>query len=295
MSSAKPLISVYLPTHNRVEFLKAAVASVLDQTYQNFELIICDDGSVDGTEEYCNELCSRERRVKYLRNYNSLGACVSRNKAIKVARGEYITGLDDDDLFAPNRLEEFYDNRRLLESDFSFLCTSLKLMNELGEIVSFRLRKSERISFNRLLFGNVVGNQIFAKSEIFSGVGGFDETCPAWQDFDLWVRICSKYGDGFRLRSNSYLVRLPSKHRPSITTSSNAHKGYLYFVNKHSRLISKNQRQSLALGDLMNRGEKLGLKDMAFFLNYRTAAIAGYYTLRMNFPLFGRIYDRIVF
>ena len=99
----KPLITVYIPTHNRSILLKRAVDSVLRQTYENFEIIICDDGSSDNTADYLVDLASRDHRVKFIRNNEPKGACFSRNRCIELAKGEFITGLDDDDEFVENR------------------------------------------------------------------------------------------------------------------------------------------------------------------------------------------------
>lgn len=100
------LISVYIPTHNRSEMLKRAVFSVIKQTYKNVEIIICDDGSSDNTEQVVIALQEKYKNIRYLKNDTPKGACAARNLGIFEAKGEYITGLDDDDEFSDNRLEE---------------------------------------------------------------------------------------------------------------------------------------------------------------------------------------------
>jgi len=97
----KPLITVYMPTHNRLELLQRAVVSVFAQTMQNFELIIVDDASSDDTFDYLQKLAEQDSRVTVLRNEVSQGACVARNRAIELAKGKFVTGLDDDDEFLP--------------------------------------------------------------------------------------------------------------------------------------------------------------------------------------------------
>lgn len=92
-----PLVSVYIPTYNRLNLLKRAVNSVLAQDYLNIELLIVDDGSKDGTADYLKRLSLLDERVKFLLNEKNYGACICRNKAIDISSGELITGLDDDD------------------------------------------------------------------------------------------------------------------------------------------------------------------------------------------------------
>ena len=102
--------SVYVATRNRVEKLRVAVNSVLAQTNNNFELIVVDDASDDGTSEYLRSMANSDARIKVLRNESRCGPQVARNRAIGLASGEFVTGLDDDDWFHPERLAVLVDN-----------------------------------------------------------------------------------------------------------------------------------------------------------------------------------------
>ncbi len=114
-----PLVSVYVPTYNRIELLKRALTSVLSQSYQNIEVIIVDDKSSDGTQEFLTGMAKQDNRVKPILKEQNSGACISRNLAIESAEGEFITGLDDDDYFLPGRIAYFVENRHLLNK-YSF-------------------------------------------------------------------------------------------------------------------------------------------------------------------------------
>src|SRR5690606_27763972 len=107
LEQSNPLVTVYIPTYNRVELLKRAVDSVRNQTYKNLEIIIVDDCSKDSTHEYLAEISKKDSRIKYFIKEKNSGACVSRNIAIKNAKGDFITGLDDDDYFTLDRVEIF--------------------------------------------------------------------------------------------------------------------------------------------------------------------------------------------
>ena len=92
------LVTVYITTYNRREFLERAINSVLNQTHTNLELIVADDGSSDGSQQYLQELQNKGVLTAVLNTTGtSKGACYGRNKAINLAKGEFITGLDDDD------------------------------------------------------------------------------------------------------------------------------------------------------------------------------------------------------
>src|SRR5690554_6219698 len=104
-----PKITVYIVTKNRIEQLKAALRSVEGQSYRDFEIIVVDDGSTDATPEFLTSYHSTTA-FRWERNEISLGAPAARNKAIKLASGEFITGLDDDDRFHPDLLTHFMQN-----------------------------------------------------------------------------------------------------------------------------------------------------------------------------------------
>ena len=101
------MISIIIPTYNRAAFIKRAVKSGINQTYQNFEIIIIDDYSQDNTDEVIEKLKKKysQFRIEYLKNKNNRGAQHTRNKGIKKAKGEWIAFLDSDDEWLPNKLK----------------------------------------------------------------------------------------------------------------------------------------------------------------------------------------------
>jgi len=110
---SKTLVSAIIPTHNRADLLERAIESVLDQTWENLELVIVDDASDDKTPQFLKSLSDQHKNLKVIRNQESKGAAASRNIAIQNAKGDFIAGLDDDDFWRPNRIEllmeEFQD------------------------------------------------------------------------------------------------------------------------------------------------------------------------------------------
>jgi glycosyltransferase involved in cell wall biosynthesis len=106
----QPLFSIITATYNRVHLLPRAVKSVLNQTYQNFELIIVDDGSTDNTEDVCR--CFSDHRVRYHKQTPNRGVLAARNKALDLATGDYVAILDDDDELVPQALETALANFR---------------------------------------------------------------------------------------------------------------------------------------------------------------------------------------
>lgn len=186
----EPLISVYIPTYNRLELLKRAVQSVQNQTYKNFEIIIVDDNSSDGTQDFLVGLAKVDSRIRYFFKDKNSGACVSRNIAINFAQGELITGLDDDDYFLPHRLEFFLDywvNKK--REDSIALFTSNIKSEKSNHAKEHSLFSKKYFKKDDLLFANYVGNQIFTETKTLRQVSGFDESFCMWQDLELWYRV----------------------------------------------------------------------------------------------------------
>lgn len=186
----EPLISVYIPTYNRLDLLKRAVQSVQNQTYKNFEIIIVDDNSSDGTQDFLVGLAKVDSRIRYFFKDKNSGACVSRNIAINLAQGELITGLDDDDYFLPHRLEFFLDywvNKK--REDSIALFTSNIKSEKSNQAKEHSLFSKKYFKKDDLLFANYVGNQIFTETKTLRQVSGFDESFCMWQDLELWYRV----------------------------------------------------------------------------------------------------------
>jgi glycosyltransferase involved in cell wall biosynthesis len=199
------LVTVYIPTKNRLQLLRRAVNSVLSQTHRQIELIVVSDGSDDGTCEYVNAL--REHiSVKLIHNDKSVGACAARNQAIHAASGQFITGLDDDDIFLPHRVESFLSEwRRQEEGGQRFSCLFDRRIVNAGEHVSLWDTKAS-VTADQIVQTNGVGSQVFTTPQRMKDAGCFDPAMPAWQDWDMWVRLIKTGGPALSIRANTYIM-----------------------------------------------------------------------------------------
>ncbi len=187
-----PKVSVIIPTYNRAELLKQAIASVLAQTYEDFELIIVDDGSTDDTKSVVESI--GDVRIKYIWQTNQQ-RCVARNTGIAAAEGEYLAFLDSDDLWLSQKLElqlaaieqhpdagashgrcirmgpnlEFLHPQELLVSDKEVRCCDVR---------------------DTLLTRNIFASQgVVVRRSLLEKAGGFDPALPHGEDWDLWIRL----------------------------------------------------------------------------------------------------------
>ncbi|MEQ3637515.1 MAG: glycosyltransferase [Thalassolituus sp.] len=253
-SPSYPLVTVYIPTYNRPDMLARAVLSVVNQTYKNIEILVVDDNSDIQTQEKLKAL-SETYSFTLLHNRRTKGACGARNTAITKAKGHYITGLDDDDEFLPNRIEEMvtrFDMER-----FSAIATTTLVRKSANETV---VRNADKgvLTLDDQLHYNKVGNQVLTLTERLKDIGGFDEYLPSFQDYDAWIRLSHHYGPILKIDHPSYLTHTEHENRIS-TSSEKKQQGLKLFKEKHSPLLSKQHIQSLSILSLQHSSSRASL------------------------------------
>ncbi|MDD5109706.1 MAG: glycosyltransferase [Patescibacteria group bacterium] len=187
-SHPSPLVSVILPTYNRADFVGRAITSIVGQTYRNLELIIVNDGGTDHTDEIIAQY--RDARIHYVKKSNG-GLASARNFGLQHARGEYIVFCDDDDWFLPEKLMrqvEFMISRDLLIS-----YTNVWVQSEDGRR-TLAFRKPPKYPAAAALTRNLAPVMAFmVQRKCFAVIGGFDESLPACEDYDFWLRALRRY------------------------------------------------------------------------------------------------------
>jgi glycosyltransferase involved in cell wall biosynthesis len=262
-------VSVYLPTKDRCELLQRAVASVLAQTHREFELVVVDDGSRDGTATYLERLAAVEPRVRVLRNQTAAGAPHARNLAIRAARADWITGLDDDDEFMPERLAALVAMAAALETGgvpFAALYTQDEVVGPAGSLTT---SKPCCATFDALLAQNCIGNQLFLRRSAALEVGLYDEALPAWQDLDFNLRIVARFGAArlvdralYRLHHDQRSDRISRQSKPVIVAA------FRNVVAKWPALPAR-RKQQLYLQVLGSHyGFAIGADDIARYLAF---------------------------
>jgi glycosyltransferase involved in cell wall biosynthesis len=185
-------VSVIIPTYNRAQFVERAVRSVLAQTYEDFELLVIDDGSSDQTQNTIKRI--PDRRIKYIRHSNNKGVSAARNTGIKHAEGNFIALLDDDDVWLPTKLEQqmkYFQTRPDAGAVYTGCISIDSKSNE-----PMRNIFPNAVQFKDLLRDNYcegAPSSILIKKDCFKKVGLFDETLPFCEDWDMWIRLARFY------------------------------------------------------------------------------------------------------
>lgn len=185
-----PIVSVVMPVHNAMPHLDAAIQSILDQSFTDFEFVIFDDGSTDGSTQRLREWAKHDSRIRLSESKTNLGPVGSSRAVVELASGALIARMDADDVSLPDRLAR---QLQLLEGrpDVGLVACSCDVIGSDGEVVRgpdvWRLaRKSWFAPFAH-------GSALFRR-EIFDAVGGYRDECAFWEDQDLFTRMLVKGG-----------------------------------------------------------------------------------------------------
>jgi len=230
----KPEISVLMPAYNAEAYIAVAIQSVLDQAFQNFELIIIDDGSTDRTREIISSFT--DRRIRLIVNKKNTGLSSVRNQAVRESSSELIAFLDSDDIALPKRLavqKKFLDHH----PNIGLLGTAVALINEKGEKTGVLWKstlQSNEVPVALLFHNQFAQSSVMLRKDCLPGDVYREGYAPA-EDYDLWVRIAKE---------------TPSQNLPNTLT--------LYRVHIRGSSYTQKEKQEVALKQIY-RNQLLGL------------------------------------
>lgn len=229
--SNNPRVSVIIPTYNRASYLVEAIESVLAQSYDDYEMIVADDGSTDGTPE---KVAAFGERVRYLRLPHNGRPSVVRNRALEVARGELVAFLDDDDRWHPDKLQRqvsLFSGEHII----GFVYCDLRFLTATGYSAPV-LTPSQKQSgdiFDALLGDCFIHTStIIIQRSLLQATGRFNETLASAEDFDLWLRLAHAAPAGYVDAPLTFVRRHPgeiSHHRKEVSGRS------VIFTLEHTR------------------------------------------------------------
>lgn len=189
------LFSVVIPTYNRASALRRALESLVNQTFKDFEVIVCDDGSTDDSKEAA-EYFNDKLKLKYIREENWGGPARPRNLGINAAQGDWVCFLDSDDWWYPNKLEVI--SKYLYSADVIYHDLDITSSDEISFYRRFFTKKTKARSFKTPVFTDIMLNDagipnsstVVRKSQILA-VGGLteDKNLIAVEDLDLWLKL----------------------------------------------------------------------------------------------------------
>lgn len=239
----EPLVSVCIPAYNSAAYIKDTMESILNQTYQNIELIVVDDNSKDDTYEMAKSI--KDERIKVYKNEKNLGMVGNWNHCLELASGEFLKLICSDDMIDQNALEKEakamaeHPTVNLVESDTRLVDIYGKKTGAYKRYHKSGLVDGKKVAKKALIYKNFFGapvNNLMRKTA-FEQVGGFDETFTYILDFDLWVSIACT-GDIYIIHEllNSFRIRNDSNTGDLINNKQDV------YVNEHQALVEKHAR-----------------------------------------------------
>lgn len=229
-------VSIVLPTFNGEIYLANAINSVLQQSYKNFELILVDDCSTDGTSRIIQEFAQNDPRIRYIRNESNQKLPNSLNIGFAAAVGEYFTWTSDDNLYAPHAIEKMvtyldeHDELGMVYCDYT-------VIDENGREV----RENHLEGPERLLWTNTVGACFLYRREIAEEIGGYNSELFLAEDYDYWLRIYQA-GEIGHLQENLYRYRQHGKSLTANRAKEIRHRTVLLWLSHWKFISSKLQK-----------------------------------------------------
>ena len=254
------LVSIIIPAYNVERYIKSCLGSVIAQSYQNLEIIIVNDGSVDTTEQIIRVYEKRDSRIVVMNKQNG-GLSSARNTGLARATGEYLIIFDSDDIMVPEKvqsqvawLEQHPQYGMVYSNLFHFV-------DGTNKIYILSVRKSTADHYSALLLGNYINpNTVCMRRLVYEQVGIFDEDIRSAEDWDYWLRISQKgiligYDPQpltlYRMRHNS----LSADHLTMCKTA-------LYVLEKQRKFSLDKDQQSILASEIRKWHLKLKLAKM---------------------------------
>lgn len=283
------MVSVVIPSYNREKTIKFAVNSVLNQTYQDFEIIIVDDCSTDGSVEVIKSMT--DPRIRLVELEENGGACAARNRGVEEAKGEWIAFQDSDDEWLPEKLQKQLEQLEREQADFS-TCRMRRYYlgsQEKYKMYPAKIMKPEDYTYEAVLYRNCVTTpNLMVRRSCFDKVK-FDPEIKKYQDWDYALTLLKA---GFKMTFLNEVVLNSYIGEDSITTKRNEYNAFMAIYKKYQTDIDSNKRIHARFLERMGNAKlrehkgrdayKLYCQSFRMYPAWKTFLKCCYYTVRFD-------------
>lgn len=207
------MVSIIMPAYNAEKYIEQAIQSVLQQTYTDWELIVIDDGSSDNTVTILSKLAELDSRIVFLQNEENRGVSHTRNRAVLLAKGEWIAFLDSDDLWEPNKLEKQialsnkYPNMVVCYTASSFI-------DDNGKPYGYVMPAVEKLTYNMLLRKNIMScSSVMIRSSLMKEIKMPSDKLH--EDYFVWLTLLREHNIAYGINEPLLIYRLHTDSRSS--------------------------------------------------------------------------------
>lgn len=224
MAKKCPLVTIIALCYNHERFVAECLQSIINQTYQNIEVIVVDDFSNDESRERMLAFSQNKMNIKWIFNKNNVGNCHSFNQALKIAKGKYIIDLSTDDVLKPNRIEEQMKKFEESDNNVGVVFSDAEYIDEYSNWLGIFYKKNQRIPEGNiyeyiLKKSFIMPSSMMIRKSILDKLGGYDENL-SYEDYDFWVRSSRIYEYAYvpqilvqqRILNGSHSTKFTQKH-----------------------------------------------------------------------------------
>lgn len=199
MASAAPAVTLIFITRNHERYIDQALESVSAQTLRDFEVVVVDDASTDGTPARIRAWLTRPRHfdVRLITNETNIGICASRNAVLRISRGEFLAALSGDDYYEPFKLERQLERFKAMDASVAAIFGRSRIVDAHGREIGLWFEHTPEVPqgriFDRLLRGNFLSAPtVMVRRSAIDAVGGYDESL-FFEDYDMWLRLADRF------------------------------------------------------------------------------------------------------
>lgn len=229
------LVSIIMPSYNTAKYIAESIHSVLAQTYEKWELLIVDDCSTDNTDEIVKPFLADER-IRYFKNEKNSGAAISRNKALREAKGKWIAFLDSDDLWLPEKLEK--QIAFMQENDYKFSYTEYEKIDEESESLNVFVGGPKKVTKKGMYRYCYIGCLTAMYDADFIGTVQIKDIKKN-NDYAMWLQLCKK-ANCYLLPENlaKYRIRKKSISHDKLSKKLKSHYDLFHYCDEKPALVA---------------------------------------------------------
>lgn len=243
-----PLVSVICLCYNHANYVREAIQSVIDQTYDNIELIIVDDASTDDSVKVIDSLITKFDSVNTIYNNDNLGNCKSFNIGLKASKGKYVIDLAADDILHPDRIAMGVKKFQELTEDYGVHYSPIVHIDQNGSELGNQLTQTYDGDIYKLLIEKFIisAPSMMIKKSVLEDLNGYDEQLT-YEDFDFWIRSSRNYLYASHLQPLTYKRQLHSGLAKKQYRPLSKHLATTYKVCKKIYNLNQNKSEDAAL------------------------------------------------
>lgn len=210
LKDSDELISIIMPAYNSDKYIAQAIDSVIQQTYQSWELIIIDDCSSDNTNSIIEQMIEKDSRIRRIKNEQNLGVSATRNKGVALCRGEWVAFLDSDDLWEKTKLDKQMKLAHASSAEFVFSGSSF--IDENGSSYEGILEVPDKVTYSRLKMHNIIScSSVLIKKHFFNKIKM--EKDHMHEDYAFWLKVLKTGTTAFGINEPLLIYRISRTSR----------------------------------------------------------------------------------